>query len=347
MGTSASISADRLRNRAAWISAGASLLIFILKVYAYRLTNSAAVFSDALESIVNVIASLVALYVVRLSAVPADENHPYGHGKAESFSSAFEGGLIFFAAVMIIAESVKALFEQQAPQKLEIGLVFIGLAAFLNLILGLYLRRTGISHQSEALKASGTHVLSDVVTTVAVMVGLGLVLLTGWLWLDPAMAILVGLQLAYSGYKIMRESMGVLMDEQNDEVLTNLATALQKNRRPGIIDIHELRTIRAGRFHHVDAHLVVPEYWDISTIHDLETRFERDAVESYEFDGELAFHVDPCKKSFCSVCVVAECPIRVAPFEEERPFTVKSLTGGPQPTNPIPHDNPANSSPKN
>lgn len=333
MAQSTLTTADRIRNRAAWVSAIASILIFLLKVYAYRLTNSAAVFSDALESIVNVIAAVVALYVVRLSAEPADENHPYGHGKAESFSSTFEGGLIFFAAVMIIAESIKALIYHEPAQKLELGLIFVGASAVLNLLLGLYLRNTGKKHQSEALRASGTHVLSDVVTTVGVMVGLGLVLLTGWDWIDPVVAILVGLQLAYSGYKIVRESLGVLMDEQDEEVLENLARSLQKNRRPGIVDIHELRTIRSGRFHHIDAHLVVPEYWDISKVHTLGNAFEADVVHDYEFDGELAFHVDPCKKSFCSVCAVPDCPIRLAPFQQERPFTVKSLTGRPQPTN--------------
>ena len=325
---------DRIRNRAAWISAVASILIFLLKVYAYRVTNSAAVLSDALESIVNVIAAAVALYVIRISSEPADENHPYGHGKAESFSSTFEGGLIFFAAVMIIAESLKALLYHEPAQKLELGLIFVGAAAILNLVLGLYLRATGIKHHSEALRASGTHVLSDVVTTVGVMVGLALVLLTGWEWIDPVVAIFVGLQLAYSGYKIVRESLGVLMDEQNEGVLGNLARSLEKNRRPGIIDIHELRTIRSGRFHHVDAHLVVPEYWDVSRVHSLGNAFEADVVRDYEFDGELAFHIDPCKKSFCSVCSVPDCPIRRAPFQRERPFTVKSLTGGPQPTNP-------------
>jgi cation diffusion facilitator family transporter len=269
-----------------------------------------------------------------LSAEPADENHPYGHGKAESFSSTFEGGLIFFAAVMIISEAIKALVHSEPANKLEIGLVFVGASAVLNLILGLYLKRTGTKHQSEALRASGVHVISDVVTTVGVMIGLVLVLLTGWQWLDPVIAIVVGLQLAYSGYKIMRESLGVLMDEQDEEVLENLARSLQKNRRPGIIDIHELRTIRSGRFHHVDTHLVVPEFWDISRVHALGNAFEADVVRDYEFDGELAFHMDPCKKSFCSVCALAECPIRRFPFEQERPFTVKSLTGRPQPTNP-------------
>ncbi|WII72208.1 cation diffusion facilitator family transporter [Bdellovibrio sp. 22V] len=340
MAKSLSNPADIIRNRAAWISAIASLLIFLLKMAAYRVTGSTAVLSDALESIVNVIASGVALYVVRFAAQPADHEHPYGHGKAEYFSSTFEGGMIFFAAVMIIYESVKALIYREPTQELEMGLLIVGGAAILNLALGLYLQRVGKTHQSDALKASGAHVLSDVVTTAGVMLGLLLVLVTDLQWIDPLVAILVGLQLAYSGYKIMRESIGVLMDEQDEEILQNLTNALEKNRHPGIIDIHHLRTIRSGRFHHIDAHLVVPEYWDVAKVHEFSQDYENSVVKDYDFDGELAFHLDPCKKSYCRVCAVENCPIRQKPFELHRPFTVKSLTDGPRPTNQGTYDIP-------
>ncbi|WP_374077208.1 cation diffusion facilitator family transporter [Bdellovibrio bacteriovorus] len=339
MANSVTTKSDSIRNRAAWISALASLTIFGLKVGAYKITGSTAVLSDALESIVNVIASLVALFVIRFASQPADHEHPYGHGKAESFSSAFEGGMIFFAAIMIIGEAVKALINHEPTQKLEMGLLIVGGAALVNLALGLYLKKVGTNHKSEALRASGAHVLSDVFTTVGVMVGLGLVMITGYQWLDPVVAILVGLQLAYSGYKIVRESLGILMDEQDEQVLENLAVALQKNRVPGVIDIHHLRTIRSGRFHHVDAHLVVPEYWDVSHVHEVTHSFENRVVADYDFDGELAFHLDPCKKSYCSACVVENCPIRLHPFKEGRPFTVKSLTDGPRPTNQGAYDN--------
>lgn len=343
---SAQNSGDSIRNRAAWISALASLLIFFLKIFAYKITGSTAVLSDALESIVNVIASVVALFVVRFASQPADSEHPYGHGKAESFSSAFEGGMIFFAAIMIIGEAAKALIYHEPTQQLEIGLLIVGGAALVNLILGLYLKRVGTTHKSEALRASGAHVLSDVLTTVGVMVGLGLVMLTKIPWLDPLIAIVVGLQLAYSGYNIVRESLGVLMDEQDENVLEDLASSLNKNRVPGIIDIHHLRTIRSGRFHHIDAHLVVPEYWDISHVHEVTHAFEEGVVDSYDFDGELAFHLDPCKKSYCAVCDVDQCPIRQEPFKKVRSFDVKSLTAGPQPINQGAYDN-TSSSPKN
>lgn len=329
----------KLRNQAAWVSTIASVLIFGLKIGAYKITGSTAVLSDALESIVNVIASIVALFVVRYASQPADSEHPYGHGKAESFSSAFEGGLIFFAAIMIIGESAKALIYQEPTQKMEIGLVVVGAAALLNLVLGLYLKRTGKTHHSAALQASGAHVMSDVLTTAGVMVGLLLVMLTGLQWLDPVIAIGVGLQLAFSGFKIVRGSLGVLLDEQDEGILNDLSSSLEKNRSPGIIDIHHLRIIRSGSFHHVDAHLVVPEYWDISHVHEVTHEFERRVVQDYNFDGELAFHLDPCKKSYCAGCDVRECPIRVLPFQKTVLFTVKSLTAGPRPTNQGAYDN--------
>lgn len=343
MANSALNISEKIRNRAAYVSVFASCAIFILKLAAYRITGSTAILSDALESIVNVIASIVAFFVIRFASQPADDEHPYGHGKAESFSSAFEGGMIFFAAVMIIGEAVKALIFSEPTQKLEVGLFVVAGAALLNLILGLYLKRVGEQHHSEALKASGAHVLSDVYSTAGVIAGLGLMLWTKLTWIDPVIAILVGLQLAYSGFKIVRLSLGILMDEQDEEVLIHLAESLEKNKRPGIIDIHHLRIIRAGSFHHVDAHLVVPEYWDIARVHDETHAYESQVVNDYRFGGELAFHLDPCKKSFCKICEVANCPIRQVPFGEARPFTVKSLTEGPHPTNQGVYDKPTSS----
>jgi len=320
---------DRTRNKAAWISFLASVFIFGMKVAAYYYTNSTAVLSDALESTVNVVASAVALIVVRIASKPADEDHPYGHGKLEYFSAAFEGGLIFFAALMIIRESLQALFMGSEARHLESGFLIMGLAAVFNLILGIYLKRTGAREQSEALRASGAHVISDVWTTVGVLGGLGLLIFTGWEWLDSAIAIIVGFNLAYEGYKIARKSGGNLVDEADIEVLQDLAKSLEVNRQPGVIDIHQLRVIRSGRFHHVDAHLVVPEYWNISQAHNACHDFEAEVVRDYPFDGEIAFHLDPCKRAYCKMCMVEGCPIRQSPFEKRNPFTVDSLTGSP------------------
>jgi cation diffusion facilitator family transporter len=333
METTSPLTGDKARNQAAWISLIASIVIFGMKVGAYYLTHSTAVLSDALESTVNVIAAFAALIILRIAAQPADEDHPYGHGKLEYFSAAFEGGLIFFAALMIIREAVDALYQGKTSHQLEWGIVVMAVAAAFNLILGLYLKRTGEKEKSEALKASGVHVITDVWTTVGVIGGIGLVLITGIQWLDPVIAIAVGLNLAYEGYKIFRKSGGSLIDEMDMGVLTDLAECLQVNRTPGIIDIHHLRMIRSGRFHHVDAHLVIPEYWNISHAHSICHAFETDVVKDYAFDGEIAFHLDPCKRAYCAACKMMECPIRLQEYVKQDPFTVTSLIAGPQPTN--------------
>jgi cation diffusion facilitator family transporter len=329
MKKSSTVGSNRARNKAAWISFLASIFVFGMKVAAYYYTNSTAVLSDALESTVNVVAAAVALIVIRYAAKPADEDHPYGHGKLEYFSAAFEGGLIFFAALMIIRESIQALIFGSEAHHLESGFLIMGLAAIFNLILGIYLKRVGGREHSEALKASGAHVISDVWTTVGVLGGLALLIFTGWTWLDSVVAILVGLNLAYDGYKIARKSGGNLVDETDPEVLEDLAKVLEKNRRPGIIDIHQLRVIRSGRFHHIDAHLVIPEYWDISKAHNYSGDFEAEVVRDYVFDGEIAFHLDPCKRAYCKMCTVEGCPVRQTPFQTRNPFTVASITGSP------------------
>jgi len=320
---------DTSRKKAAVISVLVSVFVFAIKVVAYYATHSTAVLSDALESTVNVVASVVALIVIRVVSQPADEDHPYGHGKLEYFSAAFEGGLIFFAALMILRESIDALLAGQAARQLEFGLIIMVAAALINLLLGYYLKKIGDREKSEALRASSAHVISDVWTTVGVLAGLGLVLLSGWQWLDPVVAIAVALNLAYEGYKIVRKAGGSLIDEVDTEVLQELASALEKNRRPGIIDVHKLRIIRSGRFHHVDAHLVVPEYWDVSHTHAYCEEFEKTVVRDYPFDGEIAFHLDPCKRAYCKHCEMVECPIRRQAFEKQDPFTVVSLTGEP------------------
>lgn len=323
------IDSNTLRNKAAWISLWASVFIFAMKVAAYYMTNSTAVLSDALESTVNVAAALVALIVVRIVSQPADEGHPYGHGKLEYFSAAFEGGLIFFAALMIIRESIDALLTGRTSHQLESGLAIMIAAAVFNFILGYYLKKTGEQEKSEALKASGAHVISDVWTTVGVVIGIALVLLTGIQWIDPVAAIAVALNLAYEGFKIVRKSAGSLIDEVDVGVLNQLASSLEKNYRPGIIDVHKLKIIRSGRFHHVDAHLVVPEYWDIAYAHNYCEDYETEVVTDYPFDGEIAFHLDPCKRAYCEKCKMEECPIRRAPFEKRDPFTVESIVGDP------------------
>lgn len=320
---------DQIAIRAAWISLFVSLFVLGLKYSAYLQTKSVAILSDATESIVNVIAAFIALLVMKHVAEPADKEHPYGHGKLEYFSAAFEGGLIAFASIAIIYASSKALFATPELKQIDMGVGIISIASVLNVFLAIYLKKIGREHKSEALLASGTHVLTDVWTSVGILAALVLVHFTNWWWLDPLVAILVGMQLARTGYQIVRKSMGGLLDEVEPQALHELTQTLNKNRRPGFIDIHQLRIIRSGRFHHIDAHLVVPEFWDVSHTHEQAQVFEDQVIQSYPYDGEMAFHLDPCGRKYCEFCDLHQCQIRQGVFAGLKKFTLQSVTGAP------------------
>ncbi len=199
----------------------------------------------------------------------------------------------------------------------------------MNLVMALYLRRIGNRVKSETLMASSAHIMSDVVTTFGVLLGLGLVHLTGLLWIDAIVTLAISIHLIFEGYKIVRRSISGLTDEMDDESLLALSQAIQKNRKPGIIDIHNLRAIRSGSFHHIDTHLVVPEFWNVAQAHELAHTFEEKVVADYPYDGEFAFHLDPCKRKYCEFCDVKDCPVRQVEFKETRSFQVKDIIGGP------------------
>lgn len=316
---------NKIRTRAAALSLLFAIVILAIKFAAYYRTQSTAVLSDAVESIVNVVAAALALIIMRQATAPADREHPYGHGKLEYFSAAFEGGLVFFAALIIFVESFKALVEGRMAHDLDVGMILMAIAAAFNFGIGYYVLRIGKNYQSEALRASGLHILSDVVTTAGAIFGLILVKFTGATWIDPVVAMLVAVQLSISGFRVVRESLGALMDEQEPETLKLLAAAINKTRKPAMIDVHHLRVMRNGRFHHVDAHLVLPEFWDVKKAHTQARQFEDDIVQAYPFDGEIAFHIDPCEQRFCRTCDCPNCPIRLEPFQALKEMTVEHI----------------------
>jgi cation diffusion facilitator family transporter len=300
---------------------GSALLA--IKYFAYRLTGSTAILSDALESIVNVVAALFALGGLRMAAWPADRNHPYGHGKIEYLSAAFEGGLISFAAVLIVIEAARAFAFGSEIEALDWGICLTLAAGLVNAGLGWYLVRTGERTQSITLIADGKHVLTDFWTSIGVVVGLGLVHVTGLTWLDPTIATVVALNLAYTGWKLVREAAGGLLDEEDRELLRELVESINGQEIHGVIRVHFLRAIRAGSFRHVDAHLVVPEFWPVDRAHAIADELEQRVIDALPGETEIAFHVDPCHREFCSVCDVEPCPIRAAPFERREPITLE------------------------
>lgn len=303
----------------------------LVKFWAFNLTQSQAIFSDAAESIVNIVAAVLALFVIYYSTKPADTDHPYGHGKAEYFSSAFEGGLISFAGVLIIIEAVRALMWGRNLRELGFGLVIVGVAGLVNLLLGLVLLQVGKRSRSIALRASGLHVISDFWTSAGVVGGLLLVLWTGWNWIDGAIALILGGLLGYSGVKLVRESVGGLMDKEDTGLLKELSDIFAQHMGDGIIQIHHVKMIRSGWYHHIDAHVVLPEYWDVARVHNEITRFERDVIKNYEFSGEMNFHVDPCRRAYCRFCSQPNCPIRQEPFEKRMPVRLEDLRSPHEP----------------
>lgn len=313
---------ERARLRAVAISLVVSVLLLAAKYQAYLLTGSTAILSDALESIVNVVAAVFGLGGIIFAGRPADRNHPYGHGKIEFFSAAFEGGLIAFAAVLIVYEVILSLVRGPALRALDVGVSIVLGAGFVNLLLGWYLIRTGRKYESLTLVADGRHVLSDFYTSAGIVIGLLLVRFTGLAWLDPVAAAVVALNLLWTGFRLVRVAAGGLLDEEDPALLDRLLKVLQPHLGEGVIRIHHLRAIRAGRFHHVDAHLVVPEFWTVERSHDLAEDLGERVMKELGAEGEMTLHTDPCHRIYCAMCDLAECPIRREAFRARPPLTL-------------------------
>lgn len=321
-----------IQRKAALISLIVSIFVLALKGYAYHQTHSAGILSDALETTINVVTALVAFFVLQFAMAPADKEHPYGHGKIEYFSAAFEGGVIFFAALAIIFESVKSFFYPHQIRNIGEGVAYIVLATLINLVMGMYLLKVGKQSKSEALKASGAHLLSDVKTTLGVVIGLALFKVTGQTWIDSLVGTVVGAWLLYESFQIIKSNVGGLLDELDIECAKELCLKMSKHLEPAIINIHNLRIIRSGHFHHMDAHIVIPEYYDIKRVHEIIHRFEKEVIKDYSYDGEFVFHTDPCGSNYCSVCMVENCPIRKNPFVKRPMLDYRNVISGPKHT---------------
>ena len=306
-----------------WISvfvliAGIGLLFF--KFYAYQVTHSQSIFSDALESIVNVVAGAITLVVIVVASRPADDDHPYGHGKVESMAASFEGGAITFAGLLIIIQAAEAFYRDVKIQELNLGLLIVILAGLANGVMGYFIYLRGKALHSDALRSSGVHLMTDALTSLGVITSLVLVRWTGLNWIDAVVAIALGLALCISGAKILIHSGNVLMDGQDLETLKLIAGLFEKNYKTGIIHIHYTRVIRSGRYHHIDCHVVIPEFWSVSESHIFSEDFERRFVQEYPFGAELKIHLDPCRMVYCENCELENCPIRQKNFVKRIPL---------------------------
>ncbi|PKQ23660.1 MAG: cation-efflux pump [Actinobacteria bacterium HGW-Actinobacteria-5] len=284
---------QRLLERFIWLSIATAIATVVIKAYAAWLTNSMGLWSDAMESTVNLVAALVALWALKLAAKPADHNHDFGHGKAEYMSAAVEGTLIFVAAALIIYSAIQRLFAPQPLEQLGVGLALSMLATLLNLGTGLLLIRAGRTHRSITLEADGKHLLTDVWTSVGVLVAIGLVALTGWLVLDPIIALAVGANILFTGYTLVRRSVVGLLDAAlpEDEIAIVSAVLADTCDDPRV-EITELRTRESGRQRFVYATLSVPGGWTVRRSHHVADQVEH-AVD-VALPGTTTFvHIEP------------------------------------------------------
>lgn len=272
------------------------IAVLALKYIAYLLTGSVALLSDAIESIVNVVTAVIALLAIRWSAMPADAGHPYGHHKAEYFSAVVEGVLIIVAALAILRVAYLGYLASKILDAPWQGLAVNGLAGLINAVWSWMLIRQGRRHKSPALVADGRHLLADVFSSVGVLGGVALAALTGWAVLDPALAAAVALHILWSGWRLMKESVGGLMDEAvPPEALARIREIISANA-DGAIEAHDLRSRHAGRMKFVDFHLVVPGSMSVAAAHEICDRLER-AIKAEFGDALISVHVEPDGKA--------------------------------------------------
>lgn len=303
-----------------------ALLLFAVKIVAWYITGSVAVLTDALESTVNVVAGIIGLYSLYVSAKPRDTDHPYGHGKAEFLSAAVEGALITVAGIVIIYEAINNLLHPHTIQSLDYGLLLVGATALINYLAGAYCVRMGQRNNSLALVASGKHLQSDTWSTLGIIVGLGLMLITKLVWIDSVVAILLALFIMYTGYQIVRSSLAGIMDEADKAILEKVVTMLNNNRSINWIDLHNLRIIKYGSVLHMDAHLTVPWFLNVHEAHREIEALAQLVKNEFGESVELFVHSDGCLDFSCRICSKQDCTVRKQPFVQRVDWTVENIS---------------------
>ncbi|MBK7883051.1 MAG: cation transporter [Chitinophagaceae bacterium] len=303
-----------------------SICLFLIKIFAWYLTRSVAVLTDALESIVNIVAGFIGVYSLFVSAKPKDYDHPYGHGKVEFISAAIEGTLICVAGFVIIYEAVTNFIRPHNIQKLDYGVILIFITAIANYCMGAICIRTGEKNNSLALIASGKHLKTDTWSTIGICIGLVIIYFTHLIWIDSIVAITFALIIIFTGYKIIRSSVAGIMDEADATLLNKMVVMLNENRRQNWIDLHNLRIIKYGGTLHLDCHLTMPWYLNVNEAHE-----EIDALsflvrERYGESVELFVHSDGCMEFSCKICTKSDCAVRQHFFIKKIEWTIENIS---------------------
>ena len=303
-----------------------SVILFGIKVTAWLFTNSVAILTDALESVVNVAAGFFGLYSLYISAKPKDTDHPYGHGKIEFISAAVEGTLITIAGLFIIYEATVNLTNPHKVYKLDFGILLIASTALINFIAGTICVRTGIKNNSLALIASGRHLRSDTYTTVGIVAGLILLYFTKITWIDSAIALLFAVIIIVTGVRIINSSVAGIMDKADEILLHKVVETLNKNRSVNWMDLHNLRIIKYGPTLHLDCHLTVPWYFNVNEAHVEVDSFSGLVRKNYGESVELFVHSDGCINTSCPICDKLECPVRQHPFTKKINWSISNIS---------------------
>ena len=301
------------------------MLLLVAKFIAYYITNSVAILTDALESIVNVAAGFIGLYSLYIAAKPRDINHPYGHGKAEFLSAAIEGTLITSAGTIIIYKAIRYIIAPVELQQLDYGIYLVAATALINFVIGYITFQKGKKNNSLALIASGKHLQSDSYSTFGIIAGLIIIYFTGLTWVDPVVAIIFGAVIIYTGYRILRRSIAGIMDEADIELLKKIVDLLNRNKKENWVDLHNLRVIKYGSVLHVDCHLTVPWYLNVHEAHGEVEALSSLVRNEFGESVELFVHVDGCLPFSCKVCNKQNCNVRKHNFEKRIDWTLENV----------------------
>ena len=302
------------------------IVLFVAKLIAWHLTDSDAVFSDAMESIVNIVAGFLGLYSLYVASKPKDTDHPYGHGKAEFVTSGVEGALIIFAGVIIIVQAADSLLHGNIPKQLDWGMLIVAVTAGINYLMGYISYQKGIQENSLVLQSSGKHLQSDTFTTVGVVVSMILVYFTDLYWIDALVALLFGGYIMFVGYKIIRKSLSGIMDEADPRMLVKLSKFLNEKRQREWVDIHNVRIQQHGSVLHIDAHLTLPWYFELRTAHAEMEEVYKLIGDNTDREVEFNFHLDDCKPFSCEICELWECKVRQNEFKKRIEWNEKTIS---------------------
>lgn len=303
-----------------------SILLMLIKFVAWFFTESNAILTDALESIVNVVASGFALYAIYLSAKPRDENHPYGHGKIEFFSAGIEGVLIVIAGFFIIYHAISHLIHPSDLQELNIGFILISFTTVSNWTLGWFLQKEGKRIDSITLIADGKHLVLDAQSSALLLAGIGIMYFTQWYLLDSLLSIVFSIIIIYNGLKLTRKSVAGLMDEVDPATLDKVVDTLKTKQEDTWIDIHNLRIQKYGADLHIDCHVTLPYYWTLEEVHKEVHHIEEVLVTAFPSDVENFIHADPCLPACCHHCKIKNCPVRKFPQTKHIEWNTQNLS---------------------